>query len=171
MAHIDILIRARQKGDVGHFHDAIPTNFQFLDPADSYNPLPGVSVVTQGLNPLSLHQGTPETATPSSDWVDPPVFSSWFHANVRIGQTAEAYSRLILDSTDTDPTIDKNKVRRWFRNNGVTRIDGSTEHPRTGSTSFTWYRWSSGVRWVDITQGKPGQRRGIWFGDTENPDL
>jgi hypothetical protein len=171
VVHIDILLRARQKSDVGAWHDALPANSKILDDQNNYEPLPGVSVVTQGLNPLQLYEGTPEPGVDPASWADPPVYSADFHANIRIGETADAYSTLVINEGESDPELDKNKIRRWFRNNGVEKVDTAGEHPRSGSSTITWFRWQSGAQWVDIAKVKPGFRRGIWFGDPANPDL
>ena len=161
MAHVDLLIRARQEADLWTLNALLPEQFQLFDTGDN-SPKPGISYVTQGLNPLVL--------TPDLDPGDVGYETSpWFHANIRVGPPL--LDGIKLPDADPDTDTDRNLFRRHLRQNGTTRNDPTSDHPRTGTTTFGWYRWESGAAWVEITQAKPGQRRGIWFGDPASPDV
>lgn len=171
MTFLDLLFRARRPASMVAFNNALPTNFKLFvrnDDDTAWIAAPGVSIVTEGLNPLVLYAGTPEVGVDPASWADPPVYSPDYHVNMRVEDPI--YSRVLLDPGDPDSDLDKNKIRRWLRNNGAERLDASGEHPRSGATTG-WWRWTDGTEWVDIIKAKPGMRRGIWFGDDANPDL
>lgn len=155
------------------FNSALPTNFKLFvrnEEDTAWVAAQGVSIVEQGLNPLQLYPGTPEVDVDPSSWADPPVYSSDYHVNMRVEDPI--YSRILVSAGDPDSELDKNKIRRWLRNNGAERVDVSADHPRT-SAQVAWWRWTDSVEWVDIIRAKPGQRRGIWYGDPDGsgPDI
>lgn len=158
---LDLLFRFRRPASLVALVNAVPENYRFMvNPGTGWEPAPGVSIVYEGLNPLKLYDGTPEEGVDPEDWADPPVFSTAWHVNMRIEDPI--YSRLLLDRGDPDTALDKNRIRRWLRNNGAEEQDAN---------GFVWWRWTQGAEWVDIMRVKPKHRRGIWLGDEENPDV
>ncbi len=164
MAFQDFLLRARRPASLVAFNGALPDNFKLIyKPEDEWLPLPGVNL--DPIASLKLLDG------------DPPTLSNAIHYNLRvIGGPEVAHHAwsgwdglFITDPADPDfddPTLDKSKIKRWFKNNGVERLDTAAEHPRSGRT-MRWFRWSkTGPKeWLDITIDTPVFRRRMWLGD------
>ena len=161
MAFQDFLLRARRPASLVAFNGALPSNFKLIVRID------GKWVGRTGVNidpivSLTLLAGSP------------PALSSAIHYNLRviggpeIGEHAwSGWAGLfITDPADpdfTDPKLDKSKLKRWMRNNGVERLDTSAEHPRSGRTDMRWFRWSNITEWLDITIDEPVFRRRVWL--------
>lgn len=164
MAHVDLLLRARQEADIWTINALLPAQFQLFNTSDN-TAKKGIAYVTDGLNPLVLQEAD-DTVSPSLLRIESP----WWHANIRVGPPL--LSGVKLPGGDADADDDKNLFRRHARQNGVTRTDDASDHPRTGRSDMGWYRINGpGGAWVEIMQAKPGFRRGTWAGDPENPDV
>ena len=166
MTFIDILLRARRPASLVAFNNALPANFKILarnDDDTAWVNAPGVEFDV--IDPFELE---PAVVDGNGDIVTPAVISPDYHVNLRISDPI--YSRLLLNPDnespdDPDPELDKHKIRRWFRNNGVEQL-------HDGQGDFAgWWRWTDGTEWVDIARAKPNYRRRIWFGDAENPEV
>ena len=107
----------------------------------------------------------------------PAVLSTALHVNIRVTEDWSGWSGLFIlpgdpdydDGTGTgDPELDNSKVKRWFKNHGVEKLDTAGEHPRSGRSDMRWWRWSKigPVEWVDVTIDEPQQQRRIWLGDS-----
>jgi hypothetical protein len=163
MASQDFLLRARRPASLVAFNGALPTNFKLIHKPESiWIELPGVNI--DPINSLMLKDG------------EPPTLSSDIHYNLRVtGGTHDwpwpgvwrGWTGLfITDPSDpdfNDPTLDKSKLKRWMKNNGVERLDTAVEHPRSGRADMRWFRWTDGTEWLDITIDEPQQRRGVWL--------
>ncbi len=165
MAFQDFFLRARRPKSLVTFNTALPDNFKLIHKPDTeWLRLPGVS-----LNPIANLELVPGSGT---------LFSG-IHYNLRIIGGPEvahhAFSDwdglFITDPADpdfSDPILDKSKLKRWFKNNGVERLDTAAEHPRSGRTDMRWFRWEDGpaIEWLDITIDAPVFRRRKWAGET-----
>ncbi len=160
MAFQDFLLRARRPASLIAFNDALPANFKLIHkPEDEFLELPGVNI-----DPIASLELVPGT------------LSDAIHYNLRvIGGSEVAHHAwsgwdglFITDPSDPDfddPTLDKSKLKRWFKNNGVERLDTAAEHPRSGRADMRWFRWTDGTEWLDITIDEPVFRRRVWLGD------
>ncbi len=167
MAFQDFLLRARRPASLVAFNAALPSNFKLIEQVDG---------VWQERRGVGLRQIAGLSATIDN-------MSSGTHYNLRvIGGTEVAHHAwsgwdgIFItegdpdwdDGTGTgDPRLDNTKLKRWFKNNGVQRLDPAVDHPRSGRT-MRWFRWEDGTstEWLDITIDAPVLRRRIWLGDT-----
>ncbi len=166
MALQDFLLRARRPASLVAFNGALPENFKLIHkPESMWVELPGVNLAP--VASLMLLDG------------DPPTLSNDIHYNLRVTDAwaprkvpLEAPSPeagwnglFITDPADPDyddPTLNKSKVKQWFKNNGVERLDMAAEHPRSDRT-MRWFRWTDGTEWLDITIDEPYMRRRVWL--------
>ncbi len=170
MAFQDFFLRARRPASLVKFNTVLPTNFKLIVKANgmwqarvgaSLDPIPN----------LTLVEGD------QSDWFgSPPVISPHIHYNLRVIGGPEVahhawsgWDGLFITNPEDpdfdDPTLDKSKLKRWFKNNGVERLDNAADHPRSSRTDMRWFRWESGANWLDITIDEPVFRRQEWAGD------
>ncbi len=164
MAFQDFLFRARRPVSLIDFNAALPTNFKLIHrvaPADSeileWVPRRGVN-----LNPIANLELVPGSGT---------LFNG-IHYNLLVTNAWSGWDGLfITDPADPDfddPRLDKSKLKRWFKNNGVERLDTAAEHPRSGRTDMRWFRWEDGpaIERLDITIDAPVFSRRKWAGET-----
>lgn len=154
MAFQDFLLRARRPASLVAFNGALPSNFKLIvNPGDGFVERPGVN-----LDPIANLELVPG---------DPPTLSSDIHYNLRVTDAWSGWDGLfITDPSDPDfddATLDKSKLRRWMKNNGVERLDTAAEHPRSGRADMRWFRWTDGIEWLDITIDEPVFRRRVWL--------
>ncbi len=162
MAFQDFLLRARRPVSLVAFNGALPSNFKLIVRIEG-KWVQRIGVNLDPINSLMLLNG------------DPPTLSSDIHYNLRVvggfgpGHEEHEWSGwdglFITDPSDpdfNDPTLDKSKLKRWMKNNGVERLDTAAEHPRSGRT-MRWFRWSNVTEWLDITIDDPVFRRRVWL--------
>ena len=157
MAFQDFLLRARRPASLVAFNGALPANFKLIvNPGGGWIERTGVN-----LDPIAILELVPGT-----------LFSG-IHYNLRVIGGPEvgkhAWSGwdglFITDPSDpdfNDPMLDKSKLKRWMKNNGVEKLDIVAEHPRSGRT-MRWFRWSNVTEWLDITIDEPVFRRRVWL--------
>ena len=183
MAFQDFLLRARRPVSLIAFNDAVPANFMLIHQVDgvwqarvgvSLDPVPSLALKSAIVD--VSHDGDGEIITPA-------VLSSATHYNLRVIGGPEVahhawsgWENLFIESGDPDfddgtgtgdPRLDNSKLKRWFKNNGVERLDTAAEHPRSGRTDMRWFRWEDGpaIEWLDITIDAPVFRRRKWSGE------
>ena len=172
MAHQDFLLRARRPASLVAFNGALPSNFKLIHkPEGKWTELPGVN-----LDPIVNLELEKAILDGDGNILTPAVLSSAIHYNLRVtGGTHDwpfpgvwrGWSSLFIDSGDpdfNDPTLDKSKLKRWMKNNGVERLDDASEHPRSGQ-AMPWFRWEdpNGIDWLDFTKRKPVFQRRVWL--------
>ncbi len=149
MAFQDFLLRAKRPKSLVAFNTALPSNFKLIvNPGGGWIELPGVN-----LDPIASLELAPDN------------LSSDIHYNLRVTEAWSGWGHLFLENTDpdyNDPRLNYSKVKRWFKNNGMERLDTTAEHPRSGRT-MRWFRWSNATEWLDITIDEPVFRRRVWL--------
>lgn len=149
MAFQDFLLRANRPASLAAFNAVLPSKFKL-----GGGPAAGVNLILY--TSLMLKDG------------DPPILSSDVHYNLRVTNLWSGFSGLfITDPADpdfNDPTINRLKLKRWMRNEGVVKLDTADEHPRSGRT-MRWFRWEdpNGIDWLDITMDAPEFQRHTWL--------
>ncbi len=166
MAFQDFFLRARRPVSLVAFNGALPSNFKLIVRFESQ----WVQARGANIDPIASLELTPG------------MLSSAIHYNLRVVGGPEVlhsawsgWEGLFIESGDPDfddgegggdPRLDNSKFKRWFKNNGVERLDTAAEHPRSGRTDMRWFRWTDGTEWLDITIDDPVFRRRVWLGDT-----
>ncbi len=170
MASQDFFLRARRPASLVAFNGALPGNFKLIVKVN------GVWQARVGVNLDPIVNFT-LVAGDQADWFgSPPVISPHNHYNLRViggdGTEHHAWSGweglFITDPTDpdfNDPTLDKSKLKRWFKNEGGEQLDTAADHPRSGRTDMRWFRWTKGSDWLDITIDEPVFQRQKWARD------
>ena len=149
MAFQDFLLRARRPASLIAFNGALPNNFKFIHkPESTWIELPGAN-----LDPIVSLE------------LAPGIRSTAIHYNLRVTDAWRGWNHLIEESDPdfSDDRLDKSKVKQWFKNNGIEKLDTAGEHPRSGRADMRWFRWTDGTEWLDITIDKPVFRRRIWL--------
>ncbi len=160
MAAQDFLFRARRNASLVAFNAALPSNFKLIPkPETEWLELPGVN-----LDPIVNLE------------LAPGVLSPDLHYNLRVTDAWSGWAGLFIELGDPDyddpdadppivgePKLNNSKLKRWFKNNGVERLDNSSEHPRSGRADMRWFRWTDGTEWLDITIDIPELRRRVWM--------
>ncbi|HDZ36889.1 MAG TPA: hypothetical protein ENH62_01130 [Marinobacter sp.] len=151
MAFQDFLLRARRPVSLVAFNGALPSNFKLIHkPESTWIELPGVNI-----DPVASLELAPGT------------LSSDIHYNLRVTDAWSGFAGLfITDPADpdfNDPVLNKSKLKRWFKNNGVERLDTAAEHPRSGRADMRGFRWTDGTEWLDIFIDEPVFRRRVWL--------
>ena len=161
MSFQDFLLRARRPASLVAFNGALPSNFELIVNSGGWVELPGVN-----LDPVANLTLKDATLDGNGDVTTPAVLSSAIHYNLRVTDAWSGWDGLfITDPADpdfNDATLNKSKLKRWFKNNGVERLDTAGEHPRSGRT-MRWFRWSNATEWLDITIDEPAFRRRVWL--------
>ncbi len=150
MASQDFLLRARRPASLVAFNGALPSNFKLIvNPGGGWIELPGVN-----LDPIASLE------------LAPGNLSSDSHYNLRVTDAWSGWDGLFITDPDdpdfNDATLDKSKLKRWMRNNGVELLDSASEHPRSGRT-MRWFRWTGGAEWLDISIDTPTFQRRTWL--------
>ncbi len=183
MAFQDFLLRARRQASLIAFNAALPNNFKLIyKPETEWLVLPGVTI--DPIDPFTLKAGVYDPNLGPDDpglEIEAPILSTVIHLNLRVvgglGPDNESHEfsgwdGLFIEEGDPDfddgegsgdLTLDNSKFKRWFKNNGVERLDDASEHPRSGRADMRWFRWTDGTEWLDITIDDPVQRRQIWL--------
>ena len=164
MAHQDLYFRARRQASLIAFNAALPENFKLIHkPGTEWEMLPGVHLT--GIKALTLKSAERDI---DDVIIAPAILSDDIHYNLRVTPDWADWDRLfITDPADpdfNDPDLDKLKLKRWMKNNGVVKLDLAAEHPRTGRT-MRWYRWEAGPDWLDISIDEPVSPQVIRWGD------
>ena len=171
MAEFDLLFRMRRKASIEAFNDALPASFKLLRRNDADTAwISTVGVHIDPIATLDLVRGEQEY---DGTVITTRVLSSDFHANIRVTPAWSGWSGLFIEQGDPDyddgtgtgdPRLDNSKIKRWFKNNGVERLDNTIEHPRSGRADMRWWRWSKigPTEWVDVTIDKPQLLRRVW---------
>lgn len=149
MSFQDFLFRARRPASLIAFNGALPSNFKLIKNIGGWVERPGVN-----LDPIASLELAPGT------------LSSDVHYNLRVTDAWSGWDGIMIDSGDPDfgdARLNKSKVKQWFKNNGVERLDTAAEHPRSGRADMRWFRWSNADEWLDITIDEPQQRRRVWL--------
>ena len=163
MAFQDFLLRARRPASLVGFNGAVPANFKLIHKPDiEWLPLPGVNI-----DPIASLELAPGTLSSDIHYnlrvVGPNVIRGFLgHPHAWSGWAG----LFITDPADpdfNDPTLNRSKLKRWFKNNGVERLDTAAEHPRSGRADMRWFRWADGTEWLDITIDAPVFRRRVWL--------
>ena len=161
MAYKDFLLRAKRPASLVKFNRALPKNFKLIHkPEDEWVEMEGVNL--DPIESLTLKEAIRDG---DGDITTPAVMSSAIHYNLRVTDAWSGYEGLVIEDNDPDSeddTLDKSKLKRWFKNNGVERLDTAAKHPRSGRT-MRWFRWTGGTEWLDITIDEPQQRRRVWL--------
>ncbi len=175
MAVQDFLLRARRSASLVAFNGTLPSNFKLIHKPDTeWLPLPGVN-----LDPIASLTLKDAILDGDGNVITPAVLSSDIHYNLRVvGPNVirgflgypHAWSGwaglFITDPADpdfSDPVLDKSKLKRWMKNNGVEKLDTAAEHPRSGRADMRWFRWTDGTEFLDITIDDPVFRRRVWL--------
>ncbi len=150
MAFQDFLLRAKRPASLVAFNGALPSNFKLIvNPGGGWIELPGVN-----LDPIVSLELAPDN------------LSSDIHYNLRVTDAWSGWDGIMIDESDPDfdgdARLNKSKVKQWFKNNGVEKLDAANEHPRSGRT-MRWFRWSNATEWLDITIDEPVFRRRAWL--------
>jgi len=169
MAFQDFLLRARRPKSLVAFNGALPNNFKLVHKPDTeWLPLAGVNL--DPIASLMLKEGVKD---PDGTFIIPHTLSSDIHYNLRVvfslseeSHSWSGYTNLFITDEDdpdfSDARLNKSKVKQWFKNNGVERLDTAAEHPRSGRT-MRWFRWTGGTEWLDITIDEPVFQRRVWL--------
>ncbi len=177
MAFQDFLLRARRPASLVAFNGALPANFKLIHKPDAtWLTLPGVNIDI--IEELALEAVVVDG---NGNVVTPAVISSASHYNVRVvgdlgvGNEHHEWSGwdgLFIQPGDPDfddgggggdTRLDNSKVKQWFKNNGVERLDDASEHPRSGRANMRWFRWMAGAEHMDVTIDAPMLRRRKWL--------
>ena len=160
---IDFLLRARNGASLVAFNDALPANFKLIHkPEDTWLELPGVNL--DQINGLTFKRAVLDG---NGNVITPAVKSSAVHFNLRVTPAWAGYAGITIDEGDepdySDARLNKSKLKRWMKKEGIYRLDASAEHPRSGRSDMDWFRFTSGPRWMDITIATPFFQRRVWM--------
>ena len=162
MAYQDFLFRIRRPASLIAFNGVLPANFKLVHkPESTWLTLPGVNL--DPIASLELLAGVYDT---DGSVITPPTLSSDLHYNLRVTDQWSGWAGIMIDPADPDyddATLNKSKIKQWFKNNGGERLDDASEHPRSGRADVRWFRWTSGNEWADITIDEPAHRRRVWL--------
>lgn len=158
----EFLLRARRPASLVAFNAVLPSNFKIIHkPESTWLPTPGAHIdEIKGLVLVdAVYDGDGNVTTP-------PVISTDRHYNLLVTPKWSGYAGLFItdpeDPDYDDATLNKSKLKRWFKNNGGERLDTAGEHPRSGRSDMRWFRWTDGTEWLDITIDLPAKRRRLW---------
>ncbi len=157
----DFLFRMRRPASLIAFNDAIPANFKLITGAGA-DRTTADGVFLDPINSLTLKAAELDV---NGDITTPAVVSTDQFYNLRVTPLWSGWDKLFIDEGDPDfddPTLNKSKIKQWFKNNGVERLDDASEHPRSGRSDMRWYRWTDGTEWADITIDEPQLRRQVY---------
>lgn len=169
MAEEKFSLRARRPASLVAFNNALPSNFKLI------RKVKGKWWDHVGVDLSQIDNLTLKTTIRDGDGivVTPAVLSTAVHYNLiviggpEVGEHAwSGWAGIMIDSGDPDfgdARLNKSKVKQWFKNNGVERLDTAAEHPRSGRADMRWFRWTDGTEWLDITIDEPQQRRRVWL--------
>ncbi len=162
MSFQDFLLRAKRPASLVAFNSALPSNFKLIvNPGGGWIERAGVN-----LDPVTSLTLKDVILGGNGDVLAPAVLSSDVHYNLRVTDAWSGWEGIMIDEGDDDfgdARLNKSKVKQWFKNNGVERLDSTAEHPRSGRADMRWFRWTDRPEWVDITIDEPQHRRRVWL--------
>lgn len=162
MASQDFLLRAKRPASLVAFNGALPRKFKLIvKRGGKWIDRTGVE-----LDPVASLTLKEAVRDGDGNVTTPAVLSTAVHYNLRVTPAWNGWDGIMIDESDPDydgdPRLNRSKVKQWFKNNGVERLDSAAEHPRSSRT-MRWFRWNNATEWLDIAIDEPQQRRRVWL--------
>ena len=158
----DFLFRAKRPKSLVAFNKVLPPKFKLIHkPEDVWLALPGVNI-----DPIVSLTLKGAVLDGDGNVVEPIIHSTAIHYNIRLTPQWTGYAGITIPDSDPDSADDRlnrSKFKRWFKRNGIERLDNASEHPRSGRADMRWFRWEDETERLDITIDAPFFQRRVWL--------
>ena len=158
----DFLFRARRPKSLVAFNDALPAKYKLIyKVGGKWLAMPGVNV--DPINSLVLKRAVLDG---DGNVIAPAIHSTAIHYNIRLTPQWTGYAGITIPDSDPDSADDRlnrSKFKRWFKRNGIERLDNASEHPRTGRANMRWFGWEDETERLDITIDEPHFQLRVWL--------